>query len=221
MKRSDINKLIEDAIQLLHKRQIRLPPFAYWTPEGWHTKGSECNEIRTCKLGWDITDFGSGNFEKVGLVVFTVRNGHHSKTPFNQKVYAEKILVVQEHQHTPMHHHIKKTEDIICKSGGIFMCQVYNRNPDGSLADSDVEVSLDGIKRRVPAGHIFAMKPGESITLPPYLFHDFWAEGGTTILGEVSSVNDDDTDNVFLSAGGRFPMIEEDEPSRHMLCTEY
>ncbi len=117
MKRSEINALIDDAIALLHDHQVRLPPFAYWSRGMGRPRASECDEIRHCKLGWDITDFGSGDFDKVGLVVFTVRNGHHKVAPYNKKPYAEKILVIQENQHTPMHHHMLKSEDIICKSG--------------------------------------------------------------------------------------------------------
>jgi D-lyxose ketol-isomerase len=63
MKRSEINALIDDAITLLHDHQVRLPPFAYWSPAQWAEKGPECDEIRHCKLGWDITDFGSGDFD--------------------------------------------------------------------------------------------------------------------------------------------------------------
>lgn len=110
MKRSQINALIDDAISLLHKHYIMLPPFAYWTPPEWNRKGSECDEIRQCKLGWDITDFGSGDFDNVGLVVFTVRNGHHGLAPYDRKKYAEKILIIRENQHTPMHHHVHKSE---------------------------------------------------------------------------------------------------------------
>lgn len=223
MKRSEINALIDDAIMLLHEHKIRLPPFAYWSPAEWAAKGPECDEIRHCKLGWDITDFGSGNFDNVGLVVFTVRNGHHQRVPYNKKPYAEKILVIQENQHTPMHHHMLKSEDIICKSGGNLLIRLFNRAADGKLADSDVEVSLDGVRHRVKAGHTLRLQPGESITLTPYLFHEFWAEEGTgtAIVGEVSSVNDDDTDNSFYNKVGRFPSIEEDVPVTHKLCTEY
>lgn len=223
MKRSEINGLIDDAITLLHDHKVRLPPFAYWSPADWAAKGPECDEIRHCKLGWDITDFGSGKFDNVGLVVFTVRNGHHQRVPYNKKPYAEKILVIQENQHTPMHHHMLKSEDIICKSGGNLLIRLFNRAAEGKLADSEVEVSLDGVRHCVKAGHTFRLKPGDSITLTPYLYHEFWAEEGTgtAIVGEVSSVNDDDTDNSFYSTVGRFPMIEEDEPTRHKLCTEY
>jgi D-lyxose ketol-isomerase len=74
MRRSQINGLIQDAIGTCHSYGIRLPPFAYWSAEEWAGKGSECEEIRACGLGWDVTDFGSGNFEKVGLVALTMRN---------------------------------------------------------------------------------------------------------------------------------------------------
>jgi D-lyxose ketol-isomerase len=223
VKRSEINVLIDEALQILHSHQIRLPPFAYWTPAEWAKKGAECDEIRTCKLGWDITDFGSRQFDRVGLVVFTVRNGHHRLAPYTRKTYAEKILIVRENQRTPMHHHLRKSEDIICHCGGNLLCQVYGAAPDGGLDSAEVEVSLDGVRHRVNAGHTFRLAPGMSITLTPRLYHEFWAEKGTgtSIVGEVSSVNDDDTDNVFFVTVGRFPSIEEDVPATHRLCTEY
>jgi D-lyxose ketol-isomerase len=70
---------------------------------------------------------------------------------------------------------------------------------------------------------VFGLLPGMSITLPPLLYHEFWAEAGTgpSIVGEVSSVNDDETDNVFVAKVGRFPSIDEDVPPTHKLCTEY
>jgi D-lyxose ketol-isomerase len=223
MKRSEINALIDDAIRLLDHHQIRLPPFAYWSATDWKSKGVECDEIRHCKLGWDITDFGSGKFDQVGLVVFTLRNGHHQRAPYTSKTYAEKVLIVRENQHTPMHHHVRKAEDIICRGGGNLLCRVYNRASDGDRATTDVEVSLDGVRHRVEAGHTFVLRPGASITLTPFLYHEFWAEEGTgtCLAWEVSSVNDDDVDNVFLDGVGRFPKIDEDVPATQKLCTEY
>jgi len=223
MKRSQINFVIEKAKQLLHQNGIRLPPFAYWSPAEWKTKGTECEEIRRCGLGWDITDFGSSDFERIGLVVFTVRNGHRTVAPYQGKTYCEKILIVGEDQHTPMHFHSFKQEDIICRCGGNLVCQVYARGLDGKLAHDDLSISLDGVRRIVGAGTKLMLKPGESVTLPPFLYHEFWAEAGSgpAIVGEVSKVNDDATDNFFLNAPGRFPKIEEDEPPIHLLCTEY
>ena len=65
------------------------------------------------------------------------------------------------------------------------------------------------------------MTPGESITLPPNCYHKFWGAGGRVLVGEVSMVNDDSTDNRFADQEGRFPVIEEDEPPLHLLITDY
>lgn len=223
MKRSQINALIEETKNLLHRHGMRLPPFAYWSPADWKKKGPECDEIRRCGLGWDITDFGSGDFDRIGLVVFTVRNGHKTLAAYSSKTYCEKLLIVRESQRTPMHYHAFKQEDIICRCGGNLVCQVYAKGPDGKLADADVVVALDGVRHVVPAGTKLVLHPGESVTLTPFMYHEFWAEAGTgtSIVGEVSKVNDDATDNFFLNPVGRFPKIEEDQPPVHLLCTEY
>jgi D-lyxose ketol-isomerase len=223
MKRSIINQTIEDAKRLLDDYHITLPPFAYWSPDEWTTKGTECDEIRHCMLGWDITDFGSGEFEKVGLVVFTVRNGHKVLPQYQSKTYCEKILIVQEDQVTPMHYHKDKQEDIIVRAGGDMVVQLHNVTESGELDDTDVTVSLDGISRTVPASDKMVLTPGESITLPPFLAHAFWAESGhgVSIIGEVSKVNDDNRDNFFVPSLPRFPEIEEDALPIHLLCTEY
>lgn len=222
MKRSEINAAIERAKAALAKNGFHLPPFAFWTPDEWRAKGAECDEIRACKLGWDVTDFASGDFDHVGLTAFTIRNGGAAE-PYRRTVYCEKAMIVGEGQRTPMHCHALKQEDIICRGGGNLVCQVYNRRRDGSLDDGDVDVSLDGVAHRVPAGHRFIVRPGESIRLTPFLYHEFYAEpgSGVAVIGEVSSVNDDASDNLFLAAPARFPAIVEDESAKHLLCNEY
>lgn len=60
MKRSKINALLKDAVDFMQSMQIKLPPFAYFTPEEWAKKDSAWDEIRDNMLGWDITDFGGG-----------------------------------------------------------------------------------------------------------------------------------------------------------------
>ena len=80
---------------------------------------------------------------------------------------------------------------------------------------------MDGRRFTVPAGSEIRLKPGESITLPPRQYHTFWAEGGTALVMEVSKVNDDNVDNHFLTAPGRFPTIEEDEEKAYLLFSEY
>jgi D-lyxose ketol-isomerase len=136
-------------------------------------------------------------------------------------VYAEKLLVADVDQITPMHFHWSKTEDIINRGGGKLAIQLYNATEDEKLADTDVTVNMDGVKRTFKAGDIVLLQPGESITLVPYCYHKFWAEEGRVLIGEVSTVNDDDADNCFYKKVGRFPEIEEDEPPLYLLVNDY
>lgn len=220
MKRSEINTKIRGGIEFLKNMNYKAPPFAYWTPKDWTEKGSEYNEIRDCMLGWDITDFGTNDFDKTGLLVITVRNGIKGSNKY-KKTYAEKCLIVQDGQITPMHFHYHKMEDIINRGNADILIELYNATDDDQLADSDVLAYVDGRRFYVPAGTILRLKPGESITLPPYQYHKFWAEGCLALITEVSTVNDDNTDNRFLTAPARFPSIIEDEPAEYLLFNEY
>lgn len=220
MTRSEINQIIHQGIEFYRQMNFFLPPFATWTPQEWETKGPEYDEIRDNMLGWDVTDFGLSNFDEVGLLLFTIRNGNDQLDKY-EKPYGEKLLIIGENQITPYHFHYSKMEDIINRGGGNLIMQVYNSTDDYQLADTPVEVSVDGHKSTVEAGTSLSLAPGESITLPPYLYHQFWAQGGTVLCIEVSKVNDDTVDNHFLEDIGRFPQIEEDEPPLYLLCNEY
>jgi D-lyxose ketol-isomerase len=222
MKRSQINQIMRSADEFIRQRGFLLPPFAYWTPDTWRSKGSACVEIVENQLGWDITDFGGGDFDQMGLFLFTIRNGHPDNWKKLQgKLYAEKILVVQENQITPMHFHWSKAEDIINRGGGTLVVQVYNATPDDGLDTTPVSVSTDGVVRTLEAGGLVRLTPGESITLTTRMYHKFWGEGGRVLVGEVSLVNDDHTDNRFYEPVGRFPQIEEDEPPLYLLTNDY
>ena len=223
MRRSEVNELLRGAIVFCREKGFALPPFAYWSPEDWAAAGREYDEIRDNQLGWDITDFGQGRFGEVGLVVFTIRNGNPDPALGYEKSYCEKLLIVGEDQHTPFHYHVAKMEDIICRGGGDLVIKVYNSADDGGLAETPVRVNVDGRAYEVEAGTVLRLVPGESITIPAYQYHEFWAAPGTgtSLVGEVSRVNDDHHDNFFLEEIGRFPEIEEDEAPLHLLCTEY
>ena len=215
MKRSEINKSIKEMEQLIKDNGFNLPPFCNWTPEEWQDKGHEYDEIRDNMLGWDITDYGLGDFEKVGFALITLRNGNQNN-PKYKKVYAEKLLMLKEKQHW------KKSEDIINRGGGTLIIHVYN-DDNGELGTSDVLVNSDGRSYYVPAGTGVLLHPGESITLWPHQYHDFDVVEGTgdVLIGEVSMCNDDNTDNRFYENVGRFPAIEEDEAPYRLLCNEY
>jgi D-lyxose ketol-isomerase len=211
---------MRETVAFINKMNFELPPFAYWSPEAWAEKGHEYDEIRDNMLGWDITDFGSGDFLKIGLLMFTIRNGNF-KDPKYVKPYAEKLLIVEEGQVTPYHFHWSKMEDIINRGGGDLVIKVYNSTEDGKFADTDVDIYTDGRHFTVAAGSTVRIKPGESISLQTGMYHSFWAEGGKTLVGEVSKVNDDRVDNRFYEPTGRFPVIEEDEKPLYLLGNEY
>ena len=222
MKRSKINALLKDAVDFMQSMQIKLPPFAYFTPEEWAKKDSAWDEIRDNMLGWDITDFGGGDFLKKGLLLFTMRNGNLYDDRYT-KPYAEKYLIVEEGQVTPFHFHWKKMEDIINRGGGNLLVQVYNDDGNGGFADTPVKIMSDGHHVTVPAGEILRLTPGQSISIYCGMYHSFWGEEGSgkILLGEVSQVNDDNTDNRFYEKQGRFPEIEEDAAPLYLLCNEY
>jgi len=222
MKRSEINKIMAEAVEFIQKRNFELPPFVLWSPEEWADKGEEYDELRRNMLGWDITDFGSRDFYNIGLLMITLRNGN-LYNPKYKKPYAEKLLIVEDSQITPFHFHYKKMEDIINRGGGNLMVQLYNSTEDYKFADTPVTVSMDGRNYEVPAGSIIKVKPGESITFLPGLYHKFWSEPGSgkIMITEVSTVNDDRVDNHFYEEVGRFPAIEEDVPPLYLLSMDY
>jgi len=222
MKRSEINRLLREARDFFAAHQFPLPPFAGWSADYWRGVGPEADEIRRAALGWDITDFGSGDFYRKGLILFTVRNGVPGDAA--SKTYCEKIMMVREEQVTPLHFHFQKMEDIINRGGGRLALRFYRADPkEGLDKDSPVELATDGVARALRPGQRLVLEPGESVTIPRMVYHDFWAVpgGGPVMAGEVSSVNDDKTDNRFFEAAGRFPKIEEDEPPAFLLCSEY
>ena len=222
MKRSEVNAIIRDADAFIRKSGFHLPPFAYWTPAEWRTKGEEAREIVANQLGWDITDFGLNQYEKKGLFLFTVRNGSQAEMRAKQgRVYCEKLMVVGVDQITPMHCHWAKIEDIINRGGGNLLITLYNATDKDGLADTPITASIDGVKQHFKPGDTVTLTPGESITLPPRLYHTFWGADSRVLVGEVSLVNDDHHDNLFYDGVGRFPAIEEDVEPLHLLVGDY
>ena len=220
MKRSEVNKIIAGFRDFMQQHQFMLPEWAAWSPAEWNGKYQTCSEIIDNKLGWDITDFGSGDFNRVGLCLFTIRNGNWDK---KDKMYCEKIMAAGEEQETPMHFHWNKSEDIINRGGGNLVMELYKATETDELSGEDVEVSIDGVLTTVKAGVPLILKPGQSICLKPYVYHRFYGQKGhgRVLIGEVSMVNDDANDNRFYSKIGRFPDIIEDEKPLHLLVNDY
>ena len=220
MRRSEINKYIAEAEAIFKKNNFLLPPWASWSVSDWEQNKENCKNIFESSLGWDLTDFGSGDYLTTGLLLVTIRNGNSN---FDIKPYAEKVMIVKEKQETPFHFHWSKTEDIINRGGGKLVIELYNSDKDEDYTKEPVEFLTDGIKREVAAGGRVVLVPGESITLKTGIYHRFYAEkgSGTVMAGEISMTNDDSKDNRFHDAPGRFPEIIEDEEPYRLLVGDY
>src|SRR5688572_20866106 len=186
--------------------QINLPPYARWTSAEWERAGPEFDEVRDCMLGWDVTDFGSGDFTHIGRTLFTLRNGNLHDTRY-PKSYAEKLILDPEGQRAPAHFHRTKREDIINRGGGKICVQLTRVDAADQPAKGRLVVVVDGRSKSIASGETVRLVPGESVCIPPRTIHQFWGEESTghridgigyTISSEVSSVCDDLKDNFFF-----------------------
>jgi D-lyxose ketol-isomerase len=219
VRRSAIEAAVAEARAAFAAAGCRLPPFADWTAADWAARAD--GHAARAGLGWDVTDYGRGDFAACGLTLFTLRNGRVADLAAGRGlVYAEKLLFVGDGQLAPMHRHVSKTEDIVVRGEGRLALEL---RPDaGGRPDRGrgVRVMTDGTWRETGADGLLMLGPGESVTLTPDVWHAFWAEGGPVVVGEVSSVNDDRTDNVFEDPIPRFPTIEEDVAARTPLVCD-
>jgi len=222
MKRSTINRIMGSADEMIREHGFLLPPFAGWSPEAFRARG-DAGRIVDSRMGWDITDYGQGRFDTLGLFLFTMRNGRLADLKRGGGMcYAEKLLISRQDQLSPMHTHAIKAEDIINRGGATLVVELYGSDDRGGFAaDRGGRVLCDGIAPAFAPGGKLQLAPGESVTLMPGDWHAFWGEGGDVLIGEVSTVNDDLTDNIFREPIGRFADIEEDEAPVHLLVSDY
>ena len=191
MKRSEINRAIADALLAFERHHWHLPP-----------------EPR-----WDVTAFGLGNFNQCGLTLVNLAE---------LRQYCEKIMFARRGQITPIHKHISKQEDIICRIG-VLAIQLFAHDDQGRFMESDGLVSIlhNGAPAEYVGGTTLYLKSGERVTLLPGSFHQFWPVSDYCIIGEVSTYNDDVSDNVFVDQRiGRFEAIDEDEPALYRLISD-
>ena len=206
MKRSEINKLINFSLNYFKKNKFYLPEWSEWKLNRWKKNKILAKKICKLQLGWDITDFGGKNFLKEGLILFSLRNG--SKNSKKSIQYAEKILLMFAGQKIPYHFHKLKKEDIINKYGGKLEMRFYKNNK------KNVEINVDQKKRILECKKKIEIAIGQSVYIPPNLIHSFSVSKknkAPLIIGEVSSINDDNNDNFFPNQNMRFSKIVEDE----------
>ena len=219
MKRSEINEIMAAADGFIRSFGYILPPFAYLTPEQLRRHAG----VMQAGLGWDITDYGQGDFARLGLFLFTVRNGRLADLQRGGGMcYAEKIMISRRDQISPMHRHTIKAEDIINRGGAGLALELYGSDASGGFdPTAPCRVRMDGVDRTFAPGEVVVLDPGQSITLMPGDWHAFWGEGGDVLIGEVSTINNDKTDNTFRDPIGRFAQIKEDAAPLHLLVSDY
>lgn len=213
MKRSEINNYISQFISFCQKYNYKLPKFDYRNER-------IIEELKSRQLGWDITDYGSGEFTKVGLSLFTVRNGNPKEK--DTIPYCEKTFFSLPGQKTPCHYHKKKTEDIFVRAGSDLKIRIWHR--DRRVDGDNLRVLFNGIDyRNIKSGQEVNLAPGDCVTLTPVLSHEFYSDpnGSGSLVGEVSTYNDDQGDNYFLDPVSRFPEIDEDEEIKYPLVSDY
>lgn len=223
MKRSRINDIMAQADDMIRAHGFTLPPWAYWSPDQFKANAADAQGVIAARNGWDITDYGAGRYDEMGLFLFTLRNGRLADLQRGGGMcYAEKLLISKQDQLSPMHTHVLKAEDIINRGGATLVIELFGSDADGAFDETaGGTVFCDGIRRDFGPGDKLKLAPGESVTLMPGDWHAFWGEGGDVLIGEVSTVNDDETDNIFREPIGRFANIEEDVAPTHLLVSDY
>ena len=223
MNRSHINHILAEARAMIRHHGAALPPFADWSPAEFAARRDAAQALIDTRCGWDITDYGTGAFDRTGLALFTLRNGRLADLRRGRGMcYAEKLLISRRDQLSPMHTHRLKVEDIINRAGATLVVQLYGADDRGRFApDRGGQVMCDGLARTYAPGEKLRLHPGASVTLRPGDWHAFWAEGGDVLIGEVSTVNDDLHDNLFRDPVGRFAQIHEDTAPSHLLVSDY
>jgi D-lyxose ketol-isomerase len=218
VRRSQINSAIGAAEAFFTENGVALPPFASWGPERWRSLDPTDRELVECRLGWDVTDFGSGDFAHTGLCLLTLRNGRVGDMERGHgETYAEKVMYADKGQVTPLHSHWRKTEDIIVRGSAGLAVRLYGSTEDEDLSDVPTVAYVDGMRRTLTAVEVLELRPEESIMMPSRTYQ---AVGGRTTMGGVVCERRPHRQSV-PPALGRFPPIEEDELSYRVLVGDY
>jgi len=134
MKRSQVNDIMAQADEMIRSFGFTLPPFAYWSPETFKRNAAAARPIIDAQCGWDITDYGTGDFEALGLFLFTLRNGRLADLQRGGGMcYAEKLLISRQDQLSPMHTHVIKAEDIINRGGATLVVELFGSDAEGRI----------------------------------------------------------------------------------------
>lgn len=167
MKQSEVNLLCHEAAECLKNHQWVLPP----QPE------------------WSATDFGLGDYEKIGLVEVLLAN---------EPEYCEKIMYARAGMVTPAHTHYDKKEDIICRHG-VLRVTVWEKNPSEDPVSGSVNIQINRKMQNHKSGVPFDLPAGSRITITPGIWHEFVPVDNACLIGEVSTFCNEEIDNIFAN----------------------
>ena len=160
---------------------------------------------------WDVSDCGSGDFDHCGIVLVNLAE---------DPKYCEKLIYMRHGQTIPLHTHRLKQEDIICRRGMLNM-ELWSGHPAATRPGEEFSLKRNGVPFIARSGVPFDLAAGERVTLVPGVYHRFTPSAVATVIGEVSTANDDLHDNLFADVSvARFPDIEEDEPAAIRLVSD-
>lgn len=196
MKRSEINRALAWAEELLAQAGIRLPRYAYWDMDKWAENKEQLDNIRERQLGWDVTDYGA--------VCYTLRNGEPCR---------ERCILMREGQRAPLCVQTKRAE-LIHRAGGLLSVELWRADANGVPTDAPVTLRSDGLERTLPAGGELLIYPGDSLSLVPGMAYSFGPKPGygDIVLSELAQPGRDAVAAME---------IDEDERVLHPLCHEY
>ncbi len=224
MKRSQINNLIDRALNSFTATTFICRHGRSGTPTNgkpWVKKQTKLES--TVWDGWSAI-LAAMISTKKDFCYLSCAMGFCKTTVLKQRSSTLKMFVVQPEQVTPWHFHWMKTEDLINRGGGRLEVELaWAADDEKSFDEREVRVQVDGITKIIPSGGKLILEPGESVTLPPKLCHQFCGHKGdkTVLAGEISSLNDDTKDNCFMGKTvDRTPIIEDEAP-RYSLTGEY
>jgi D-lyxose ketol-isomerase len=222
VKRSFIDQRIDAMLALCDRHGVKLPPFALWGEARYRADASAATRISEAGLGWNIVEFAPGAFAREGLALFTLRMGDWRRLASGRgRLYAEKAMMAEDGQRTPHHYHIVKTEDVLNRGGARFVIELFKVDRAGAPLKERFQALKDATMLDLAPGDRVRLEPGESLVLEPFVAHAFWAEGGTTLAGEVSLANDDLGDNYFLPPPAAAAPIVEDVPQRYVTVRDH
>jgi len=205
MKRSDVNRAIRETLAFIVASgyQAVLPVKATFNLADWYNlhfhdtaNHDEMGHIVQANLGWDVTNFGFGDFNNWGRVLYTLEN--RSKDYYPDQTFSLKLLNSRPGQKAPMHYHEFKREVIKVLVGQVIMdlCKITGEGRGEGQLDrySDNWIRRNDERVMIPADTEVVLNPQETLYLQREHGHSFWGgddpEMGTLSL-EKATVNDD------------------------------